>query len=84
MSTYYYLVNDTLKERVDFNSDVKRACFISNYVALNQAFMLYLFNHQGDSLRFMSDSSTDTFEDYKEIDLSELYKEELKELNLWQ
>jgi len=85
MSTYYYLVNDTTKERINFNSDITQHCFQSGYAALNQAFMLYIFDHQGDTLRFISDFAIDSLDDsYEEIDISEEYKDKLKALNLWQ
>ena len=74
MGVYYFLLNDTKKEKIHYDNHIKYApmCFNSK---VHYALVNYMMQNQGDSFRVMSDSVLDTPEyeeiedEYKEVDL---------------
>jgi hypothetical protein len=70
MGVYYYLANDTKKERVHYDDHVKCGPIRFNE-ALHMAFVNYMFENIEDSMRLVSDlrDMGEVYE-YREIDLS--------------
>lgn len=71
MGTYYYLLDDTKKQRLHFDSWVK-SCPIKQNEIVQMAMINYMFEHQGDNFRLVNDSESkyDEMYDYEEIDLN--------------
>lgn len=65
MGAYYFLVNDTEKEKLHLDFYIKSEPIRFNR-AVHCAFVNYMFECQGDSFRIVSG---DDCEDYKEINL---------------
>jgi hypothetical protein len=68
MSTYYYLLNDTKKERVHFDNCIKHGALTTN-TQVQSALINYMMDNQEDSMRLMPDYGYDGI-DYKEINLA--------------
>ena len=87
MSTYYYLINYTKKEKINFNGLVKSKN-IRESAGVHMAFINYMFDHQGDYIGILSDMVTHGFfglkdwKKYKVVNLKTDYEfidEELRE-----
>jgi hypothetical protein len=68
MGVYYYLLNETKKECVDYDSHVKEGPMRFNS-AVHAALANYMFEHPYDHLTIVSDASDVPFHEYKDIDL---------------
>lgn len=68
MGTYYYLLNDSKKERVSLESDVKRGAMTANK-AVHYAIVNYMMcsRNMGDALRLVCD--WDDCIEYAEVNL---------------
>lgn len=62
MSTYYYLLNDTKRLRIQLDGHIKVGP-IKHNLALHYAFINYMFENLGDSFRFTSDINDDRLDD---------------------
>jgi hypothetical protein len=87
VSTYFYLINHTKKEKVNFDGLVK-SHNVRNAPGLHMAFINYMFEHQGDHVTILDDTVSKGFfglkdwDKYKVIDLKSDYEfidEEIKE-----
>ena len=67
MSTYYFLLNDTKRERVHLDSHIKRGPMTCN-AAVHFALCRYMMANLGDTLRMCDDSGYGGL-DYAEVDL---------------
>lgn len=67
MSTYYYLLNDTKRQRVHLDNHTKRSSIAWNE-AVQHALCNYMLENVGDALRLCGDSGWDGA-DYEDKDL---------------
>lgn len=67
MSTYYFLMNDTKRERIHLDYHVKHGPMTRN-AAVHFAMCNYMFENLGDTLRLCGDD-TDEGDNYIEVDL---------------
>ena len=77
MSTYYFLVNETKEEIVEYRALIKEGPIRYNE-AVHMALVNYMLENSGDTLRFIGDNQAyyETACDYKEIDLKDYVFEE--------
>jgi hypothetical protein len=69
MGTYYYLLNDTKKQCIDYDSCVKSEPIQYNE-AVHMAIVNYMFENQYDQLRFVNDyEEADEIYYYEAVDL---------------
>jgi len=79
MGNYYYLLNDTKKQCIDFDAHIKASSIKYNEI-VHMAFVNYMLEHGGDSFRIVSDcGNTQERSEYEEIDLK-TYEFEDKEV----
>lgn len=86
MGTYYFLVNETKKEQVHLDNNVKEYPMRHNE-AIHFAIINYMMDNQGDELRLYSDATDNVYrDDLREVDLikyafdKEIKQEMLKKL----
>ena len=73
MGVYFYLVNRTKRERIEYDSMVKRPCIEEN-PDVQRAFVRYMLEHQGDDCTILNDAAhaDDVYdESYTEVNLAE-------------
>jgi len=70
MGVYYHLYNNTKKECVHYDDNVKAEPWLENK-QIHKAIMNYLMENRGDNIQFLSDEGEETEEqiNYKDIDL---------------
>lgn len=70
MGVYYFLINETKKERVEYDGHIKNGPMRRNEkVAL--AMMNYMMDNQNDHLTITSDIDCECYDEkYSEVDLS--------------
>lgn len=69
MGVYHYLLNDTKKQMIDYDSHVKSGPIQYNE-AVHMALVNYMFENQFDTLRFVNDcGDADEMYEYEDIDL---------------
>ena len=67
MGTYYFLLNDTKRQRVHLANHIKRGPITSNN-AVQFAFINYMMCNQGDAMRLCGDGGYDGI-NYSDTDL---------------
>lgn len=70
MGTYYYLLNDSKKERVHYDNCIKYGALTAN-PQVQSAIVNYMMCNLGDLIRLMPDIGWNG-SGYKDIDLSKL------------